>query len=81
MKREITFRDKIRIFINLMEWFKEREDSGLVASCSYCQSTRVKKVHSNTDGIQRDMVTYTASYECLNCKATATCQEVWVKNE
>ena len=73
MKRSLTIRDKLRLFI---KWMTDHKDYGLICTCTYCQSTRIKRTDPHevhADGEAR----YTARYECMDCNAVAEAQETW----
>jgi hypothetical protein len=74
MKRKFSFIDKLRIFIH---WMSDHKDYGLIATCSICQSTRLKRLDGSTETENTGGVLYCASYECMDCHATAKCFEDW----
>jgi hypothetical protein len=73
MKRPLGFSDKLRIFI---KWMRQHKDFGLVGTCSVCQSTRVRRIDSK-DEREGFNVSYTATYECMDCEAMAVAHETW----
>jgi hypothetical protein len=74
MKRHITLGDKTKLFI---KWMRGHADYGLLAACSCCNSTRIKRTGSREDDVFKGVRSYNATYECMDCRATATCTETW----
>lgn len=75
-KMKMRLRDKARIII---KWMRKHKDYGLVASCSSCQSTRVRREKS-TEEEKEGTVFYSAIYECMDCHSIAVCTETWSKS-
>lgn len=73
MRKPIGFIDKLRIFFY---WMSQHKGCGLIATCSVCESTRIRRLEWNSD-MKADKAYYDGRYECLDCKAIGQNLEEW----
>jgi hypothetical protein len=75
-KRPLTWRDKYRV---IRQWLRNFNGHGLITSCEFCRSTRIKRAkpnfYSDFDGRKH----YKAFYECADCGALGHNHEVWAR--